>query len=253
MLFLQHPSSPALNISAADTRMRGVASRIIEWGVLDIEHSLSMSLYGVEYAPLVTIRKPTGIVGYDEQALTNGLPPGVAGGLELVQRYRVLPLDVDFSKLKIEEVPCYEEIPATGYFIYTPTNQAYRTHTETAGAGRWYNVESGNYWGLSRNVRDFAGRKGALSRMMPNGTVTTNTAYGWIGGSMTWKVPFGWKSSEYPSGDEPVGVFAEGTRQIMSITAEGDFSVQKLGHAATRHINGPITLDGNEDDGILDN
>ena len=253
ILFHQSPGSPEVEILAEDVKILGVGTRTIEWGVSNIEHTLTFSLNDVRYVPLVTIHKPNGIEGYDAQALTNGLSPGVAGGLELVQRYRVLPLSVDFSKLKIEEVPCYEEIPATGYFIYTPTNRAYRTHTRTAGAGKWYDVDTGNYWGLSMNVRDFAGRKGALSRMMPNGTETTNTAYGWLGGTMTWKVPFGWKSGEYPSGNEPVGVFAEGTRQIMTITANGDFSVQKLGHVATRQIGGLITLDNNVDDGILDN
>ena len=39
----------------------------------------------------------------------------------------------------------------------------------------------------------------------------------------------------------------------MSITADGDFSVQKLGHEAIRRIDGTITLDGNADDGIVDN
>ena len=253
MLFIQRPSSPELTISAADTTIRGVATRTIEWGVLDIEHTLSFSLYGVEYVPLVTIQKPTGVEGYDAQALTNGLPSGVAGGLELVQRYRILPVGVDFSWLQVEEVPCEDELPATGYFTFTPTNRAYRTHTRTAGAGRWYDVEDGNYWGLSRGVRDYAGRKGALSRMMPDGTETTNTAYGWLGGSMTWKVPFGWRRRFHNSGDDPMGVFAEDTRQIMSVTADGDFSVQKLGHEATRQINGPVSLDGSPDDGILDN
>ena len=253
MLFIQRPSSPELTISAPDTTIRGVATRTIEWGILDIEHSLLFSLPGVEYVPLVTIRRPTGIEGFDVQTHTNGFAVGSAGGIQLVQRYKVLPLTVDFSALEIEEVPCDDEIPPTGYFSYTSPDDFYRSHTSDAGAGEWLPVGSGNYAGEIYNARDLAGSGTVLPRRMPDGTETTNTAYGWLGGSLVWKVPFGWRKQFDRSTTEPVGRFAEGERQIMSITADGDFSVQKLGHEAIRRIDGTITLDGNADDGIVDN
>ena len=253
MLFIQRPSSPELTISAPDTTIRGVATRTIEWGILDIEHSLLFSLPGVEYVPLVTIRRPTGIEGFDVQTHTNGFAVGSAGGIQLVQRYKVLPLTVDFSALEIEEVPCDDEIPPTGYFSYTSPDDFYRSHTSDAGAGEWLPVGSGNYAGEIYNARDLAGSGTVLPRRMPDGTETTNTAYGWLGGSLIWKVPFGWRKQFDRSTTEPVGRFAEGERQIMSITADGDFSVQKLGHEAIRRIDGTITLDGNADDGIIDN
>ena len=252
MLFIQRPSSPEVTISATDTTIRGVATRTIEWGVLDIEHTLSLSLYGVEYVPLVTILRPTGIEGYDAQTHTNGLPLGVAGGLELVQRYRVLPLTVDFTALRIEEVPCDDAIPPTGYFIYTAPDVFYRTHSTDAGAGHWVLVEDGNYVG-GTNARDRGGFLGELPRRMPDGTETTDPAYGWLGGSLTLKIPFGWKHHSARLDAGPVGIFAEDTRQTVSITADGDFRVEKLGHTAIRRIDGTITLDGNPDDGILDN
>ena len=253
MKVCQSPTYPSLDVTATDAKVLSGSLHRIEWGVSNVEHTLSVSLNGVEYVPLVRVLTPTGIRGYDAQALTNGLPTSVAGGLELVQRYRVLPLTVDFSWLKVEEVPCEEELPATGYFIYTPTNRAYRSHTRTAGAGKWYKVDEGNYWGLSENVRDYAGRKGELLRMTPGGTLTTNTAYGWLGGTMTWKVPFGWKHWTASNSVGPVDTFAEETRQVMSITAEGEFRVEKLLHTASRMTNGTITVDGHVDDGILDN
>ena len=253
MLFIQRPSSPELTISAPDTTIRGVATRTIEWGILDIEHSLLFSLPGVEYVPLVTIRRPTGIEGFDVQTHTNGFAVGSAGGIQLVQRYKVLPLTVDFSALEIEEVPCDDEIPPTGYFSYTSPDDFYRSHTSDAGAGEWLPVGSGNYAGEIYNARDLAGSSTVFPRRMPDGTETTNTAYGWLGGNLIWKVPFGWRKQFDRSTTEPVGRFAEGERQIMSITADGDFSVQKLGHEAIRRIDGTITLDGNADDGIVDN
>ena len=106
----------------------------------------------------------------------------------------------------------------------------------------------------SMAARDHAGILGELPRMTPDGTLTNNTIYGWISGTLTWKVPFGWKNTEdYDDNALPVGIFAEDTRQIMSIRADGTFSVQKLGHTAVRQIDGRITVDGREDDGILDN
>ena len=253
MYVYQRPTSPRITVLASDATVNSPSLHIIDWGVSNVAHSLSFSLHDVEYYPLVTVKKPTGILGYDVQSETYGLPTNAAGGLKLVQRYRVLPLDVSFERLKVEEVPCYDEIPPTGYFIYTPTDIVYRSHTEVAGAGKWRSVETGNYYGLSDDVRDFAGVKGELPRITPECNFTTNTAYGWMDGSLVWKVPFGWKHVDAPTRDEAVGTFAEETRQIMTLTETGNFSVQKLQHSAMRQTNCLVTVDGNVDDGILDN
>ena len=249
----QYPTSPLITVSATDAKIGSASLHRIEWGVSNVEHELSFSLNEVEYFPLVTVKKPTAIEGYDAQAETYGLPTNSAGGLKLVQRYRVLPLDVSFEWLKVEEVPCYDEIPPTGYFMYTPTNIVYRSHTKTAGAGKWWPVEVGNYYGQSDDVRDAAGIKGELPRITPEYNFTTNTAYGWMDGSLVWKVPFGWKHVDAPARDEAVGTFADETRQVFTITEAGDFSVQKLQHTAMRQTNCVVTVDGHVDDGILDN
>ena len=252
MRVCQYPFSPSIIVSANDAKVLNGSLHRVEWGVSNVEHTLSLSLSGVTYVPLVTIQKPTGIEGYDAQTMTNGLPVGVAGGLLLVQRYEVLPLTVNFEGIKIEEVPCYDAIPPTGYFIYADTNEFPRTHSSAAGAGElWMSIESGNC--VKSSIRDRAGFLHEIYRMMPNGTTTTNTAYGWLGGSLTWKVPFGWVEFGASSSSQPIGRFAEDTRQITSITDTGDFKVEKLGHTAIRQINGAVTLDGNADDGILDN
>ena len=255
MYIYQYPSSPRISVLATDATVNSPSLHIIDWGVSNVEHTLSLSLNRVEYVPLVQIFKPTGIEGFDAQTQTNGLPVGVAGGLLLVQRYKVLPLTVRFTGIKIEEVPCDDAIPPTGYFIYAPTNEFPRTHSRAAGAGNmWYAVDDQNRLGMDLGIRDRAGFACEVYRMMPDGTTTTNTAYGWLGGgSLTWKVPFGWKKFDDSSSSDPIGIFAEDTRQITSITADGDFSVKKLGFTAIRQIDGVITLDGNEDDGILDN
>ncbi len=244
ILFHQSPGSPEVEILAEDVKILGVGTRTIEWGISNIEHTLSFSLNDVRYVPLVKIHKPNGIEGYDAQAVTNGFPPGIAGGLELVQRYRLLPLTVDFSALEIEEVPCDDAIPPTGYFAYTPPKVFPRTHSTAAGAGVWNVVVAGNYIEAKNGgrMRDHAGYPDQLPRMMPDGTTTNNPAYGWLGGSLVWKVPFGWRLKDSHN-EGPIGIFAEGTRQIQSITETGDYSVEKLGHKATRQINGTLTLE----------
>ena len=122
MYIYQYPSFPRISVLATDATVNSPSLHIIDWGVSNVEHTLSLSLNSVEYVPLVQIFKPTGIEGYDAQTQTNGLPVGVAGGLLLVQRYKVLPLTVRFTGIKIEEVPCDDAIPPTGYFRFTVTS-----------------------------------------------------------------------------------------------------------------------------------
>ena len=243
---LQNPASPEVYLDFNDAVVRGSGgSRSIEWGLVDVDHHLHMTLSGVEYIPLISIVKPLGIVGTDVHATTNGQPVGVAGGIALVQRYRVLPLDVLFDGIYIEEVPCYDVIPPTGYFAFTPPPTFPRSHTRQAGAGKWLKVQNGNYVGEEKD-RDSAMLYGALPRMMPDGTVTTNTAYGWLGGSLTWKVPFGWGGKPAASDSDPIGVFAEDVRQVFTITPQGDLKIEKLGHSAERKIDGRIFVGGVE-------
>ncbi|MBR6733181.1 MAG: hypothetical protein IKL96_02150 [Kiritimatiellae bacterium] len=243
---LQNPASPEVHLDFNDAVVRGSGgSRSIEWGLADVDHHLRMTLSGVEYIPQISIVKPSGIVGTDVHATTNGQPVGVAGGIALVQRYRVLPLDVLFDGIYIEEVPCYDVIPPTGYFAFTPPSTFPRSHTRQAGAGKWLKVQKENYVGEEKG-RDSAMLYGALPRMMPDGTVTTNTAYGWLGGSLTWKVPFGWGGKPAASDSDPIGVFAEDVRQVFTITPQGDLKIEKLGHSAERKIDGRIFVGGVE-------
>lgn len=242
MYFWQLPVSPEVNLILNDAVVVGSGgARSIEWGVADVEHSLRVSLCGAEYDPLVSVVKPTGIEGYNVHAVTNGTSSGVAGGIALFQGYRVLPLDVLFDGISVEEVPCSEEIAPEGYFAYTPTNQFPRSHTRQAGAGKWIEVEGGNYvggYGAVDKARCFV----SFPRRKPDGTETTDVSYGWLGGSLTWKVPMGWGGKIMPEYSEPSGTFAEETRQRFLITSQGDVTVEKLGNSAERKIDGRVFL-----------
>ena len=63
---------------------------------------------------------------------------------------------------------------------------------------------------------------------------------------MVWRIPFGWKGVYDNSviATAPIGRFAEGTTQEISIDPSGDFSVIKLQHTAIRQIDGAVSVDG---------
>ena len=254
VLFHQYPSMPSTTLKLTDAQeIRANGASLITWGISNVVHQMTVSLYGVDYFPKTKVVPPSGVEGYAVQSMAFGLPAGVAGGLMLVQRYRILPLDVSFEGLSVEEVPCYEEIPPEGYFIYTSTNVFHRSHTRAAKAGIWHTVASDNSLG-SPDAKDAAGCRVALPRMTLDGHETTDQTIGWCdGGSLTWKIPFGWNKEPHTQDADPVGRFAEGVRQIFRISAGGDFRMEKLDHNAERKLDGRIFVDGREDDGILDN
>ncbi|MCQ2395055.1 MAG: hypothetical protein MJ249_12295 [Kiritimatiellae bacterium] len=245
MNFRQFPPLPALSLSVVggmeNFNLDGDEdeSRYVIWSFRDEEHSVLASWNGVRYRPLVSVVCPTGIETRNEHWETNGLPPGVAGGICVVQQYFVKPLDVSFTALSIEEVPCFDEIEPTGYFSVV-TGKFQRTHTERAGAGRLWPVADGN-WVIGE---DCAGVAVALARVKPDGTETDDPQYGWLGGELTWKIPFGWQlcSIKWPMRAPPLGTFAEESRQVFTLTASGDFKIHKLGNEAERKIDGTINF-----------
>ncbi|MBR4653890.1 MAG: hypothetical protein IKO72_11085 [Kiritimatiellae bacterium] len=76
---------------------------------------------------------------------------------------------------------------------------------------------------------------------------STNTAYGWLHGVMTWDIPFGWAGLTPPDCMQPLGVFATSqpdAKSIFTITTNGNFSVSKLGNTAIRARDGRCFLNG---------
>ena len=254
MVLLNYHPSGNVALDLVDAHESGTGSaRLITWGISNVQHQLTIRLADARYVPMISVLTPNGIEGQRVQSQTFGLPAGVAGGLALVQRYRVHPLNVSFEGLSIEEVPCDEEIPPEGYFVYTATNVFHRSHTRAAKAGVWVTVSSGNILGGPDSF-DKAGFTGSLQRRTPEGVLTDDPTYGWCtGGSLTWKIPFGWNKHPHSLSADPVERFAEETRQVFRISANGDFRMEKLGHYAERKIDGRVFVDDHEDDGILNN
>ncbi|MGN0877186.1 MAG: hypothetical protein ACI4TC_07955 [Kiritimatiellia bacterium] len=221
----------------------GMVATVI-WGISNINHRLSISTSGVSYRPKIEVKIPKYIEGFDPGVIVSNSTPNVAAGALLTQRYRVHPMDVSFGNIAIEEVPCYEELEPEGYFRHWPTNALVRSHTEAAGAGNWINVGNGNVAG--RDAEDTAGLIVVLPRMKPNGEFTRDTSYGWLGGSLVWRIPFGWGPQNSRKGDAEVGRFPVETSQVFSITAGGDFKSEKLNNDAERRINGKAYVNGEE-------
>ena len=213
--------------------------RCVGWGFRPEAQSFKVRVAGVQYDPLVSVVCPSGIKTQNAHWETNGLLPGVAGGIRVVQEYLVEPLDVSFRYLAVEEVPCDEVIEPTGYFAFYVTDRN-RTHTRAAGAGVWWDVDGNNRVGGADWMVDDAGFKSAVPRMKPDGTTTTNTAYGWLGGTLEWKIPFGWQETHPGSFVPPIERFATDTRQIFTITPTGDCTIRKFSAEAQRMIDGQI-------------
>ena len=112
-------------------------------------------------------------------------------------------------------------------------------HGEDQGAGDWRTV-----FGDNRFLNDEAGFKRALPQLDATGSVSTIGTKGWSVGNLTWDVPCGWAALRVEKGDDPVGTFANGARQVMTIDAQGNVDVQKHGNAVRREIGGGVILNG---------
>ena len=72
------------------------------------ENPLTISGGNASYSPLVSVVEPTGIECRDVKAERYGVPVNHAGGIGMVMDLYVLPLDVSFTGIAVEEVPCLE-------------------------------------------------------------------------------------------------------------------------------------------------
>ena len=194
---------------------------------------------GCVYSPAVRVVEPQGVLSSDVGCQTFGLLPGKAGGLVLVQRLHVLPLDVSFQGVRIEEVPDAGSLKS-GYFADTYFMNEW-SHGPRQGAGVWQTVVSRNEFLL-----DSAGFVCELPQLDDAGFVSSLGTNGWSAGELTWNVPCGWASQSAEDGEVPVGQFAESALQEMAIDASGNFSVRKHSNSASRSISGKITVNDKE-------
>jgi hypothetical protein len=205
---------------------------------LDVdENPIEVCYKNVEYTPLISVVAPNGIEAVSVGWKDYGVPTNHAGGIGMMFDLRALPLDVCFSEIAIEEVPCDIGI-REGYFS-NPVFSYLQSHTYDNGAGRWSTIDDCNLLVL----RDEAAISSKIPRITPDGSLINDENFGWSNGKITWNIPCGWGERDSVKGTPPHSSFAEDTKSVMEITVSGRSSVRKFNHKVERDINGDIFLD----------
>ena len=184
---------------------------------------------GVEYRPYISVVEPAGVICLTAEVSPTSFstPAGVAGGFEMIlDDITLLPLDVSFGRLYVEEVPT-ENATFFGYFdqAFFVTNSA--SHFYGQGAGLWVGVSDNNVL----RVRD---RVSVGSAPRP-----------WAHGGMIWPIPMGWHTNNVQLGTAPLKEIPANVRSVYTmISGEGTIVVSKLNHWISRGTNSVVTLDG---------
>ena len=201
------------------------------------ERPIEVRYKNAEYIPLISVVTPNGIEAVSVDWKEYGVPTNHAGGIGMMFDLRVLPLDVCFSEIAIEEVPCDIGI-REGYFS-NPVFSYLQSHTYDNGAGRWSTIDDYNLLEL----RDEAAISSKIPRITPDGSLTNDENFGWSNGKITWNIPCGWGERDSVKGTLPHSIFAKDTKSEMEITVIGRSSVRKFNHKVERDINGDIFWD----------
>ena len=212
----QWPSSPSLNFTAkSDGCVSNTAPRKYVCPLHEESNGLTITYGGSLYRPQIWIIEPEGIQCVDCDFLQPTMMEGVGMQLEL----RVLPYDVSFKGIALQEVPCLQGTH-TGYFAQSCYQQRWY-HTVTWGAGVWRNVTDGNRWGWD------------ASRMF-------QWEQPWSQGILTWEIPIGWNRAGTTSGAcvkqkdlgadstwdmSPYGITKIKYGQVLSLETDGSWSL----------------------------
>ena len=208
-----------------------------------LEKPMSVSYGGASYTPNISVVEPSGIQVRNPIARSYITSPGRAGWVGLKQEFYVLPLDVSFANIAMQEVPSTVGTHS-GYF----TNQAFSViwcHSMTNGAGVWNTIDAlTNKMGEGDTARITM----ELLRVDGSGNLTDNPAYGWADGEITWAVPFGWgvkpADTNYLQTTILHKQFDPNAGHRFLIVPDGTVSVRKFGNEATRDIQGHLYLNG---------
>jgi hypothetical protein len=168
---------------------------------------------------------------------TYGVAVGNAGGIGMSFDQIILPLDVSFSMIAIEEVPSTNGT-RSGYFD-THYFAADWYHTRENGAGVWGNVDVNNVWG-----KDQAAWTEQLLRMTEDGLLVNDETYRWKDGHIKWNIPYGWNINGTSGMADPYKIMKFNAEQRFEITDNGDVSVEKLGNIVIRTTNNWYYLNG---------
>ena len=235
---LQYPSNPSIALQAASnwtiTTLIGYA--YFTCPLTSARDGITIIFRGQTYKPLISILEPTGILAVNAAPTRHGVPRGEAGGVGMELDLYVLPRTVSFSNIAMEEIECFTGTH-TGYFANIEFEGEW-SHTEECGAGDWHDIGQDNFF-----FRDNPKFKRSLPRMMEDGTITTNKAYGWKSGTLVWDIPIGWG---YHGTTDDMGLEGclDGYQQVFEIFPDGLSGVQKFSNHVMRSTNDVIHLNG---------
>jgi hypothetical protein len=201
--------------------------------------SIFYAVEEVEYKFKLSIVEPSAIVSESLIARDFALNENEAGGAGMNLELYVLPREVSFSGVAMEEVPSLEGV-RSGYFANIVFSDVWY-HTEQMWAGRWLNIKPDNYWGTDR-----AWMGARLPLEKPNGEITYNLTEGsWDRGIMVWNIRWGWGELNSKRGDVPVKVMSIRYDQEFEMDQFGTLTVTKFGNVVTRGTNNVIRLNDN--------
>ena len=201
------------------------------------ESGISTRCNDVDFILDVSVVEPTEIVACGRPTQnTFGLGHNVAGGVGMGLQLYVMPTNVAFSGIAVQEVPTDYRDP-TGYFA-NPYFDTVWSHTVERHAGEWHNIAASNFF-----MADNADMGEMLPRMKPDGTITDDSRYGWMNGTMNWKIPVGWNERNSANGETVVKSFQTYWQQF-SINAQGTLRIAKLGNWIQRGTNNIVQING---------
>ena len=246
---IQEPSSPVVTWNPA-----GGGSNEVYAGALHYRCPLDGSTnplrveIGTEhYTPKVEIIEPDGMESKAVRPIvySNAVHKGEAGGIGMELHLYVTPLDVSFSEIAVEEVPCFT-YEVEGYFENPYFNGVF-AHTGGwwgAGAGRWFDVDRKNKFA----DYDTAAYIGKIPWLTPEGAVTTNPAFAWTAGYAYMDNPFGWNVKGTAGDASPYKRFGETIKDTYMLNGQGKVGVFKLNNWVERTTNDVVHLYGPKDE-----
>ena len=188
--------------------------KIFECPIVGAECPLRASYSDCEYVPEVCVIEPSGVVARNATYCKYAVPTNSAGGIGMSFDLFVLPLNVSFSRVAVEEVPCELGVKS-GYFQNSCFSNLW-SHSVTNGAGVRNNVSVANFIGC-----DEVAIESELPRMTAAGELSSDPSCGWMDGCLYWDVPFGWAEMDRSTGDQVVKLFATDEQQEFMMRSDG--------------------------------
>ena len=238
----QYPSAPKVTWQATGCATAGEVK--FRLPLTAVENPICASCRGATYVPALSVVEPSELDGRAEDVVLYGVPTNHAGGIGMQLGIYVLPGDVSFSGLMLEEIPC-DRGSHGGYFDNEIFSEIW-AHSSDNGAGRWWNVSMIDNRMGGEDMVDTVAIMSELPRINSAGEYTDDLQCSWSDGYIEWEVPFGWNAVD---GEQvPCREFATDTRHRLEIDTGGTVRVRKLSNEVVREISGKVFLNGERKD-----